>query len=70
MSPKQRTELAALARLPDKAIDTHDIPELTNWEHAEIGKFYRPRKQIVTMRLDAGVCGVVQGSQSKVSDRG
>ncbi len=55
MSPKQRTELAALARLPDKAIDTHDIPELTNWEHAEIGKFYRPRKQIVTMRLDADI---------------
>jgi uncharacterized protein (DUF4415 family) len=55
MNLRQRAELAALAALPDKAIDTKDIPELTNWEHAEIGRFYRPRKQIVTMRLDADI---------------
>ena len=55
MSPRQKAELAALAKLPDRKIDTRDIPELTNWEHAEIGKFYRPRKQVVTMRLDADI---------------
>jgi len=55
MSSRQKAELAALARLPDEAIDTKDIPELTNWAGAEIGKFYRPRKQVVTMRLDADI---------------
>ena len=55
MSPRQRAELAALAKRPDKAIDTRDIPEVTSWGEAEIGKFYRPRKQIVTIRLDADI---------------
>jgi uncharacterized protein (DUF4415 family) len=55
MSPRQTAELAALAKLPDRAIDTRDIPELTNWDGSEIGKFYRPRKQIVTIRLDADI---------------
>jgi len=55
MGSRQNAELTALARLPDEAIDTKDIPELTNWAGAEIGKFYRPRKQVVTMRLDADI---------------
>ena len=55
LSPKQKAELTALAKLPDKAIDTRDIPEVANWDGAEIGRFYRPRKQIVTIRLDADI---------------
>jgi uncharacterized protein (DUF4415 family) len=55
MSPSQRSELAALAKLSDKAINTRDIPEVTDWDGAEVGKFYRPRKQIVTIRLDADI---------------
>lgn len=41
--------------MPDEAIDTRDIPELADWDNAEIGKFYRPRKQMVTIRLDADI---------------
>jgi uncharacterized protein (DUF4415 family) len=52
---RQSAELAALAKRSDKAIDTRDIPEVTNWDEAEIGRFYRPRKQIVTIRLDADI---------------
>jgi uncharacterized protein (DUF4415 family) len=55
MSPKQRAELAALAKVPDTAIDVRGIPEVTNWNAAEVGKFYRPRKQVVTIRLDADI---------------
>lgn len=65
MSAKQRAELAVLAKLPDKAIDTQDIPELTNWERAEIGKFYRPRKQVVTMRLDADIVSWFKARSTK-----
>ena len=50
-----RDELAALAALPDRAIDVADIPERRDWSGAERGRFYRPVKQMVTMRLDADV---------------
>ena len=34
-------------------IDTSDIPEMTHWEEAVMGKFYRPIKKQVSIRLDA-----------------
>ena len=52
---RQSAELTALAKRDDADIDTSDIPEVVDWSKAEIGKFYRPRKQLVTMRLDADV---------------
>lgn len=30
-----------LEALPDEQIDTSDIPEVTDWTKAEVGKFYR-----------------------------
>jgi uncharacterized protein (DUF4415 family) len=48
-------ELAALVRLRDEDIDTSDIPEITDWSKAVVGKFYRPMKSSVTIRLDADV---------------
>jgi uncharacterized protein (DUF4415 family) len=57
LTPRQKRELAALAALPDDKIDTSDIPELplSAWKNAVRGKFYRPVKQAVSMRLDADV---------------
>jgi uncharacterized protein (DUF4415 family) len=57
LTAKQRKELAALAALPDSQIDTSDIPELPRsaWKDAVRGRFYRPVKQAVSMRLDADV---------------
>lgn len=55
LTKAQQKELAALAALPDGDIDTSDIPERTDWSEAEIGKFYRPIKKSVTIRLDADV---------------
>ena len=54
LTPRQKRELAAL---PDDEIDTSDIPELplSAWKNAIRGKFYRPVKQAVSMRLDADV---------------
>ena len=48
-------ELAALAAMPDAAIDTSDIPKTEDWGRAERGRFYRPVKQAVTIRLDADI---------------
>lgn len=57
LTPRQKKELAALAALPDDQIDTSDIPELppSAWQDAVRGRFYRPVKQAVSLRLDADV---------------
>ena len=57
LTAKQKRELAALAALPDDRIDTRDIPELpaSAWKNAVRGRFYRPVKQAVSLRLDADV---------------
>lgn len=39
----------------DASIDTSDIPEVRDWSSAVVGKFYRPIKKPVTVRLDADV---------------
>ena len=49
----QRDRLARLAALPDAAIDTSDIPEIRDWSGAIRGGLYKPRKQAITIRLDA-----------------
>lgn len=46
-------EIAQLSKLDDDSIDTRDIPEVSNWEGAERGRFYRPVKRQVTLRIDA-----------------
>ena len=38
-----------------------DIPPLTNWNNAVIGKFYRPIKKSLTIRLDADVLAWLRG---------
>src|SRR5262249_37413347 len=48
-------DLRALKVMRDTDIDTSDIPEIVDWNGAERGRFYRPVKQMVTIRLDAEV---------------
>jgi len=55
LTKAQRKQLKALEAMPDSEIDTSDIPEITNWDNAVVGKFYRPIKKPVTIRLDADV---------------
>lgn len=55
ISEAQRRRLEKLADLPDAAIDTRDIPEVADWSEAVRGGLYRPRKEAITIRLDADV---------------
>jgi uncharacterized protein (DUF4415 family) len=48
-------ELRDLKAMRDADIDRFDIPEIVDWSGAERGRFYRPVKQVVTIRLDADV---------------
>ncbi|MEJ0070112.1 MAG: BrnA antitoxin family protein [Pseudomonadota bacterium] len=50
---RRQAELDALAALPDAVIDTSDAPEVGDWSDAVRGRFYRPIKQQLTLRLDA-----------------
>ena len=52
-----RKELAALAAKPESEIDFSDVPATTerDWRGAERGKFYRPVKRQLTVRIDADV---------------
>lgn len=42
-------------RVPAREIDLSDIPEQLDWSTAKRGKFYRPLKQPVTLRIDMDV---------------
>ena len=55
LSKKQAREIRALARMKDSQISLKDAPELTHWDRAVVGKFYRPIKRPLTIRLDADV---------------
>jgi uncharacterized protein (DUF4415 family) len=56
-----------LANLKNRKIDLtdEDAPEITNWNEAVIGKFYRPIKKQVTVRLDADVLDWFKNSADK-----
>ena len=51
----QLGNLKRLAERTDDEIDYSDIPEITDFSGFEVGKFYRPIKEAVTVRLDADV---------------
>ena len=51
----QKKELRALAALRDSQIDLSDAPEIRDWSRAVVGRFYRPIKKSLTIRLDADV---------------
>ncbi len=57
LTAKQKANLAELAQRPEHEIDLSDIPEWTDamWKDAVRGRFYRPVKKAVSLRLDADV---------------
>ena len=54
-------EVRALRRMKDTEIDTTDIPPALDWSKAAVGKFYRPIKKPLTIRLDADVLAWLKG---------
>jgi uncharacterized protein (DUF4415 family) len=55
LSTLQKQDVAAIAAQKDQDIDFSDTPAVVDWSGAEIGKFCRPKKSPVTMRLDSDV---------------
>jgi len=55
LTKDQKGDIRAIAAKKDRDIDFSDAPPVLDWSGAEIGKFYRPPKKPVTMRLDPDV---------------
>jgi uncharacterized protein (DUF4415 family) len=55
LTKAQKWDIRAVAGKRDEDIDFTDTPPVLDWSRAEIGKFYRPQKKPVTMRLDSDV---------------
>ena len=56
LSAEKRKQLRKLAARPDREIDFSDIPGISEIpSDAVIGKFYRPKKTTITIRLDVDV---------------
>jgi uncharacterized protein (DUF4415 family) len=72
LASKQLENLRRLSKRPDSEIDFSDIPEIKSIPPGYVvGKFYRPRKTSLTMRLDADVVawlrGTGEGYQTRVN---
>lgn len=57
--------------MKDEDIDLSDIPELTGPRNFIVGKFFRPRKKSLTIRIDADVLAWVKsrgkGYQTRIN---
>ncbi len=69
MNITAQDEIKALKNLPDNQIDTSDIPEITNWENVQMGRFYRPQNMI-TIQIDTDILSWLesQNYQNKIND--
>ena len=74
LTHRQKENLKQVARIKDEDIDFFDIPELTDewFSRAVRGKFYRPVKEIVSIRLDKDVLAFYRsqgaGYQTRIND--
>ena len=63
LTAEKREKLQRLATRPDREIDLSDIAEIREIpSDAVIGKFYRPKKASVTIRIDADVLAWLRSS--------
>jgi len=52
---EQKRDSKTIAAKSDGDIDFSDALPDSDWSAAEVGKFYRPKKTPITMRLDSDV---------------
>ena len=73
---KTKREINVLKMMPDCDVDFSEIPlqdpNDPKWRNAVVGRFYRPIKKPITMRLDADVIAWLKsqgaGYQSRINE--
>jgi uncharacterized protein (DUF4415 family) len=72
LSTELEVELRALEAMPDSEIDTSDMPEVKDWSGARRGLFFKPVKQLHSLRIDNDVWAFYQakgkGYQTHIND--
>lgn len=71
-----KREIEALKRMPDSEVDFSDIPlqdpNDPKWKNAVVGRFYRPIKKPIALRLDADLIAWLKakgpGYQSRINE--
>jgi uncharacterized protein (DUF4415 family) len=70
---KAKREIEALSKMRDSEVDFSDIPRQDpndpKWKNAVVGRFYRPIKQPVALRLDADVLAWLKSKGSGYQSR-
>jgi uncharacterized protein (DUF4415 family) len=61
LTNRQAKQIRALKNMKDEDIDLTDIPEMRGDEKLIVGKFYRPIKKSLTIRIDADVLAWLRG---------
>ncbi len=69
LSRRQKKEIDQLSQINNDEIDFSDIPEVTDWSEAVRGKFYRPVKKQITLRLDADMIEWFKSKGNKYQTR-
>ncbi len=69
LTKPQAKQIRALKRMKDEDIDFSDIPELRSDEKFIVGKFYRPIKKSLTIRIDADVLAWLKSQGSGYQTR-
>jgi uncharacterized protein (DUF4415 family) len=68
LNEKRRAELRDLDKRVVDLTDP-DAPEVTVWDDAERGRFYRPLKQQITLRLDKDIIAWFKAQGDKYQTR-
>lgn len=71
LTKKQAKEIEFLKGMRDQDIDLTDIPEILTPQKIYVGRFYRPIKKSVTIRIDADVLAWIKqqgpGYQTRIN---
>ena len=69
VTKQQAEELRKLAEQTEESIDTSDIPVVKDWSATHHGRFYRPVKQQITLRIDADLLAWFRSQGGKYQSR-
>ena len=66
LTERERKELERLSRIPDSKIDYSDVPRTKAAPaRVQVGRFYKPVKQQISIRIDADVLAWLRSRGSK-----
>ena len=69
VTEKQTQEIRELAKMADEDIATSEMPEVDDFSDAVRGRFFRPVKQQITLRLDADLLAWFRSQGGKYQTR-